>query len=304
MVVFRFYHRVTEDTEKQPGKLSMRSYWLTVFAILVWLPGVAKAQAGTIPIVDAHTHTSFTGSIETATGRPNTMDQYLKEWSEAGIVGAVAHTSAAGGNFHDLAARNVVYCGGVGDRVDLKRIEAGLKSRQYRCLKIYLGYTHRYAYDRQYEPVYALAQKYDVPVVFHTGDTSSKGAKLKYADPLTIDEVAVDHPKVNFVIAHCGNPWIESAAEVAYKNSNVYLECSALLTGDLEQMPKEKVDTYVVKPIAWLFGYLEDPKKLMFGSDWPLVSIKPYVEAYKLAIPREHWRDVFHDNAVRVFKLR
>jgi predicted TIM-barrel fold metal-dependent hydrolase len=172
------------------------------------------------------------------------------------------------------------------------------------CIKIYLGYTHRYASDRQYEPVYALAQKYDVPVVFHTGDTYSKTAKLKYADPLTIDEVAVDHPRVTFVIAHCGNPWIESAAEVAYKNPNVYIECSAMLTGDLDQAPKDKVEAYVVKPIAWVFGYLEDPKKLMFGTDWPLVSMKPYVEAYKRAIPKEHWKAVFHDNAVRVFKLQ
>jgi hypothetical protein len=68
-----------------------------------------------------------------------------------------------------------------------------------------LGYVHRYAYDRQYEPIYRLAQKYDVPVVFHTGDTNSVRAKIKFADPLTIDEVAVDHPKVTFVIAHCGN---------------------------------------------------------------------------------------------------
>lgn len=35
----------------------------------------------------------------------------------------------------------------------------------------------------------------------------------------------------------------------------------------------------------------------------PLVSIKPYVEAYKRAIPKEHWKAVFHDNAVRVFKF-
>jgi predicted TIM-barrel fold metal-dependent hydrolase len=256
-----------------------------------------------MPIIDAHTHTSFTGDTEPTTGRPRTMEQYFKEWREAGIVGAVAHTSATGENFYDLAKRNVIYCGGVGETVELKRIENGLKSRQYRCIKIYLGYGHRYAYDRQYEPVYALAQKYEVPVVFHTGDTYSKTAKLKFADPLTIDEVAVDHPKINFVIAHCGNPWIESAAEVAYKNPNVYLECSAMLTGDMDQLPKEKVETYVVRPIAWVFGYLEDPAKLMFGSDWPLVSMKPYVEAYKRAIPREHWKAVFHDNAVRVFKL-
>jgi hypothetical protein len=251
-------------------------------------------QDETIPIIDVHTHTDFSSG---------TKEQYFKEWREAGIVGAVAHTKADGGNFYDLKSSNVIYCGGVGDRIDLKRLEDGLKSQQYRCIKIYLGYTYRYAYDLRYEPVYRLAQKYDVPVVFHTGDTNSTRAKLKFADPLTIDEVAVEHPKVNFVIAHCGNPWIESAAEVAYKNPNVYVECSALLIGNLDQMPKEKVDTYVVRPIAWVFGYLEDPKKMMFGTDWPLVSIKPYVEAYKRAIPREHWRAVFHDNAARVFKM-
>jgi predicted TIM-barrel fold metal-dependent hydrolase len=149
-----------------------------------------------------------------------------------------------------------------------------------------------------------MAEKYDVPVVFHTGDTSSTRAKLKFADPLTIDEVAVDHPKVRFVIAHCGNPWIESAAEVAYKNPNVYLEGSALLIGDLDQMPREKVDLYVVRPLSWIFGYVEDPTKLMFGSDWPLTEISSYVKAFKRAIPREHWQAVFHDNAVRVFKLK
>lgn len=280
----------------------MRRYSLSVLIVLllIFLPVEAQSppQDESLPIIDVHTHTAFMRGADSPT-----EDQYFKEWREAGIVGAVAHTSASGENFYDLKNRNVIYCGGVGDRVDVKRIEDGLKSRNYRCIKIYLGYTHRYAYDPLYEPIYRLAQKYDVPVVFHTGDTASSKAKLKYADPLTIDEVAVDHPKVNFVIAHCGNPWIESAAEVAYKNPNVYIECSALLTGDLDQMSKEKVDTYVVKPIAWVFGYLEDPKKMMFGTDWPLVSIKPYVEAYKRAIPKEHWKAVFHDNAVRVFKF-
>jgi hypothetical protein len=277
---------------------------LLVFVVVAPIGSGRATQDETIPIIDVHTHTSFTGDIESTTGLPRTQEQYFKEWSEAGIVGAVAHTSATGENFHDLKSRNVTYCGGVGDVVDVKRIEDGLRSRKYGCIKVYLGYAHFYAYDPRYEPVYRLAEKYDVPVVFHTGDTNSTKAKLKFADPLTIDEVAVDHPKVNFVIAHCGNPWIESAAEVAYKNPNVYIECSALLTGNLDQMPKEKVDTYVVRPIAWVFGYIEDPKKMMFGTDWPLVSMKPYVEAYKRAIPKEHWRAVFHDNAVRVFKLK
>ena len=257
-----------------------------------------------IPVIDVHTHTSFTSSPERTSGIPRTEAEYFKEWAEAGVVGAVAHTSGTGEGFSNLKARNVIYCAGIGDEIKAQPVEAGLRSGKFGCIKIYLGYVHRYAYDREYEPVYQLAKRYDVPVVFHTGDTYSVKAKLKFADPLTIDEVAVDHPDVRFVIAHCGNPWIESAAEVAYKNPNVYLECSAMLIGDLSKKSPQDVDTYMVRPIAWIFGYIEDPTKLMFGTDWPLTQIRPYLEAYKRAIPKEHWRAVFHDNAVRVFKFK
>ena len=286
----------------------MTSKSLAAFLCLVAF-GFAQSQQPApspepaLPIIDVHTHTSFSGKPQPGRGILQTEAQYFKEWQEAGVVGAVAHTSTSGSNFINLKSRNVMYCAGVGEQADTREIESGLRSKKYGCIKVYLGYVYRYAYDPLYEPVYKLAEKYDVPVVFHTGDTNSTKAKLKYADPLTIDEVAVDHPKVRFVIAHCGNPWIESAAEVAYKNPNVYLECSAMLVGDLEQMPREKIETFVVRPISWIFGYVEDPRKLMFGTDWPLTPIKPYVEAYKRAIPQEHWKAVFHDNAVRVFKF-
>jgi uncharacterized protein len=257
-----------------------------------------------IPIIDAHTHTLFTGQPERTSGILVTQDEYLKEMREAGVVGAVSHTDESGNGYVDLRAHNVVHCGGIDAKVDVERLEDGLRAGRYGCIKIYLGYVHQFASDSAYEPAYRIAEKYGVPVVFHTGDTYSVKGKLKYSDPLTIDEVAVDHPKVTFVIAHCGNPWIESAAEVAYKNPNVYLDGSALLIGDLDAMPREKVDAYVVRPIAWIFGYLEDPTKLMFGTDWPLTRMAPYVAAFKRAIPRQHWRAVFHDNAVRVFKLK
>ena len=52
-----------------------------------------------------------------------------------------------------------------------------------------MGYIHRFAFDSAYKPIYDLAKKFKVPVVFHTGDTYSTKGKLKYADPLTIDEL-------------------------------------------------------------------------------------------------------------------
>jgi hypothetical protein len=291
---------------------SRRRLWFRVYVLSVALTGLscsplhhAPRHPGQTPlrIIDVHTHTRFSGEIVQATGVPNTRERYFQELRDAGVVGAVSHSSRDGAGDVDLRSHHVLHCAGLDDRVDARGLEADLKSGKFGCIKIYLGYVHQFASHPSYEPAYRLAERYDVPVVFHTGDTYSPRAKLKYADPLTIDEVAVDHPRVKFVIAHCGNPWIQSAAEVAYKNPNVYLECSALLTGDMSQRRPQDVEEYVVRPIGWIFGYLEDPTKLMFGTDWPLVAVGPYVEAYKRAIPEKHWDDVFYENALRVFRI-
>lgn len=257
--------------------------------------------SGGLQIIDSHTHTEFVGKNEPITGIPMTREQYFKEFKDANVVGAIAHTHQGQNDYFDLRAHRVIHCVGAKANPDYAEMERGLKSGKYGCVKVYLGYIHQFASDPRYRRIYKLAETYDVPVVFHTGDTYSTKGKLKYADPLTIDDIAVDYPNVKFVLAHIGNPWIQSAAEVAYKNPNVYLDGSALLIGDMDKLPREKVDEYVVKPLAWVFGYLEDPKKLMFGSDWPLNNIASYVKAFKRAIPKEHWKAVFHDNAAAVF---
>lgn len=274
------------------------------FLAALLLAAGARAAAPALPVVDAHLHADFSGRHEEEIGLPGGREALLAEFARAGVVGAVAHTAEYADGLAEPALPGVVQCAGVREKVNLGLLKTGLASGRYRCVKIYLGYAHVWAHDRRYKPVYELAAKHGVPVVFHTGDTYSAKAKLKYADPLTIDEVAVDHPKTTFVIAHCGNPWVQSAAEVVYKNPNVYMECSALLVGDLRKAAPGAVDEYFVKPLAWAFGYVEDPKKLMFGSDWPLASIAQAVEASKKAIPKEHWRAFFHDNAARVFGLK
>jgi len=288
------------------GRLARRLPWLLAAAWL-WSPPARAADPDGLRIIDAHTHTEFPGTPESSSGVMQTSEEYFQEMQEAGVVGAVAHTLTPelgkGPKDSDLRAHNVIHCAGTEGRVDAARLEKGLRSGRYRCIKIYLGYVHQWASDRRYEPAYRLAEKYRVPVVFHTGDTYSEKAKLKYADPLTIDEVAVDHPKVTFVIAHCGNPWLDSAAEVAYKNPNVVLDGSALLIGDLDKMPPEKVDQFLIRPLSRLFAYVENPAKLMFGTDWPLARMAPMVAAFKKAIPKEHWQAVFHDNAARVFRF-
>jgi predicted TIM-barrel fold metal-dependent hydrolase len=240
-------------------------------------------------IIDAHVHVDDEEAAER-----------LDELRGDGLVGVVAHLPA-GVSEPEWAPSNARWCAGVGAEPDTLALARALAARTVGCVKIYLGYVPRWATDPAYEPVYGLAARYGVPVVFHTGDTSSPDARLKYADPLTVDDVAVDHRDVTFVIAHCGNPWLQSAAEVAYKNPNVVLECSALMTGNVDELDPEIRERYVVDAIRWVFGYLEDPTKLMFGTDWPLVERAPYVRAYREAIPPEHWNAVFFGNAARVF---
>ena len=263
----------------------------------------AQADGPPVAIIDAHIHTAFTDSLEPVSGITNSRDSLLASMRRAGIVGAVAHTDSMGGGWVDLRDHGIIHCGGVGAAPDLARLEAGLRDGRYRCIKIYIGYAWRHASDPAYTGVYGLAEAFGVPVVFHTGDTWSTRGKLKYADPLTIDEVAVDHPAVNFVLAHAGYPWFQSAAEVAYKNPNVYLDGSAFMVGKPGTVDAAWLDRYVVQPISWVFGYVEDPRKLMFATDWPLIDMEGYVAAWKRAIPREHWQAVFHDNAARVFRV-
>ena len=256
-----------------------------------------------LAVIDAHLHTNFYDRLDPDSKAMDSRDGLAEEMRANHVIGAVSmnHADEAWADLGDL---NIVHCVGLDAVVDEARLEAELASGRYRCIKIFLGYVHQYAYDPAYEPAYRLAEKFGVPVVFHTGDTDSAKAKLKYADPLTIDEVAVDHPNVTFVLAHAGNPWIQSAAEVAYKNPNVVIDGSAFLIGDLASVPPEIVEVQLVAPLRWIFDYVADPKKLMFGTDWPLVRMEPYLRAFARAIPREHWQAVFHDNAARVYGFR
>jgi len=254
-------------------------------------------------IIDAHIHTHFRGKPHPDSEILDNKETLLKEMAASGVVGAVAHTGEAQVDYVDLKSNGIIHCAGTdGRKGDLAKVEKGIKDGKFYCIKIYLGYVHKWANDKSYLPFYKLAQKYDIPVVFHTGDTYGINGKVKYADPLQIDELAVDYRKTIFVIAHCGNPWIQSAAEVAYKNPNVYLDGSAFMIGKLDRVSAEDLEMYVIHPLRWIFGYVEDPKKLLFATDWSLTGMNDTIWAFQQAIPKENWEDVFYNNAKRVFK--
>lgn len=274
--------------------------------LLIGCTTSAKTNSGHKPlkIIDAHLHASFNGKPNQFSGIMKTKESLQKEMQENGVVGAISHTKSYDDNYQDLKDLNTIQCAGIsGKFVKVAQLEKGLKENRFQCIKIYLGYVYQYATDPNYESAYKLAEKYKVPVVLHTGDTSEKDALIKYSHPMDIDELAVKHPNMTIVIAHLGNPWVETAAEIVYKNDNVYADISAFLIGDLSKVSESNINEYIVKPVRWAFGFIENPKKLMYGTDWPLADMKSYIQAIKRAIPEESWEDVFYNNARDVFNI-
>jgi uncharacterized protein len=252
------------------------------------------------PLIDAHIH------LHPTEGIPDAAKEFAAQFSANHVVGAVVHSEV--GELppnNPLSSIPLKVCAAIRPPVKAATVERLLREGRCHCLKIYLGYVPKYSYDPYYQPFYRLAEKYDVPVVFHTGDTFDKKAKIKYADPLTVDEIAIDFPKVTFVIAHMGNPWFNSAAEVVYKNDNVYADTSGILLGDVAKANPETVQETMIKQVHWFYLYVENPKKILFGTDWPLANPQgSYVEAIKKAIPPSEWENVFYLNAARVFKFK
>ncbi len=148
--------------------------------------------------------------------------------------------------------------------------------------------------------VYELAEEFDVPVMIHSGDTYDQRGRLKYAHPLEVDEVAVDHPNVKLVICHLGNPWLVDYMEVVYKTRNVYADFSGLVLGEFT----EAFEDYMERRITDAILYAGEPDRLLYGSDWPICGMKSYVEFVRqLPMPEHQRHAILYENARRLFKL-
>ena len=192
------------------------------------------------------------------------------------------------------------------DAEHLKQVEQQLQHPLLIALKCYLGYLHFEPSHDNYLRYYELAAHYKKPVIFHTGDTFSPAAKLKYAHPLGIDDVAVDFPDCQFVMAHVGNPWMIDAAEVVYKNLNVWVDMSGLVVGDADVFADdEEKDRLadVTTNLRKAFRYAERPNRFLFGSDWPLVPIAAYKKFIASVIPIDYHEQIFKLNAGLLFKV-
>ena len=134
-------------------------------------------------------------------------------------------------------------------------LERLVREYGFRGIKAYPVYQHHYMNDIRLYPLYAKAQELGIPMLVHTGSSVFKGARIKYGDPLHLDDVAIDFPNLTILMAHSGRPfWYEQAFWMARQHKNVYMEVSGL--------PGKKLLEY--------FPELERvADKVVYGSDWP-----------------------------------
>lgn len=165
-----------------------------------------------------------------------------------------------------------------------------------RMLKVHpphqLLYPNAYRDDLpQQARIYERAQELGLPVMFHTGTSIFPKARNKFAQPIYIDDLLVDFPKLKIILAHGGRPlWMDEALFLLRRSKNVFL--------DISSIPPQSLLEYFPR-----LDQLAD--QTMFGSDWPGPGVKDVganLEKFRaLPISEEAKRKILRETALRVF---
>jgi predicted TIM-barrel fold metal-dependent hydrolase len=128
-------------------------------------------------------------------------------------------------------------------------------------LKLYPSYQFWYPNDQRVYPVYEICQAARIPVLFHIGSSVIPGTRLKYCDPIHLDDLAVDFPDLAVVMAHGGRGyWYDACAFLAAHHRNFHIDLTGLVPARLmEHFPN-------LERLA---------PKVVFGTDWPAVPRHP-----------------------------
>jgi uncharacterized protein len=170
-------------------------------------------------------------------------------------------------------------------------------------IKLFPGYHPYYPHDRRLDPVYEYAHRRKVPVLIHTGDTMDPLGLVKYTRPVEVDEVAVRFRDVSFVLCHFGNPWVDEAAEIVYKNPNVYADTSGLLPHPSYPLYDRMVELCRQRVLQGIL-MIGSAERILYGSDWPLLDLKVALKLVgALDLPERDRAAILGGNARRLFGL-
>ncbi len=151
--------------------------------------------------------------------------------------------------------------------------------------------------DRAFYPLYEAFAELGVVALFHSGQTGigaglrgGHGIKLRYSDPMLVDDVAADFPDLDIILAHPSVPWQDSALSIVMHKANVYI--------DLSGWSPKYFPPQLVKAIGRM------GEKFLFGSDYPLITPERWLEDFsRLEVPDKVVPGILKHNAARLLKL-
>ncbi len=128
--------------------------------------------------------------------------------------------------------------------------------------------------DPRHDHLWNTIEDLGVPVVFHGGNSTlgacsagGRGLKVKYGNPMLVDDVAAEHPDLQILLAHPAFPWEKEQLAVCQQKGNVYMDLSGWL-------PK-----YIDDQVLHYAGtVLRD--KVMFGTDYPMIRPGKWLEQF------------------------
>jgi len=153
--------------------------------------------------------------------------------------------------------------------------------------------------DRAFYPLYEAIEEAGLPALFHSGHSGigaglpgGGGIRLKYSNPMLVDDVAADFPELTIVLAHPSFPWQDEALSVALHKRQVYIDLSGW-------SPKY----FPPQLVQYANTLLKD--RVLFGSDYPLITPDRWLADFEQAGFRDEVRPlVLKENAARLLGLR
>lgn len=249
-------------------------------------------------IIDPHLHlpVDFPGFPEK---KQALLDELRKNGVDKGIVIADSYLESTIGSVRDCAElfkgdSIIKVIAGISPLVEfetqLRYCEELLVNGDIVGLKVYTGHEPFYCTDDCLLPVYDLAKKYDVPVLFHTGWDNEQ-----YCAPEKMRILAESRPDNTFVYCHCFYPETDKCFEILKDCENVYFDTSSV-ADDAAKLPMIKAS--IERAIARM------PERFIFGSDFGSCSQEVHLRfAESLDITDEQRELFMHLNSKRVYKI-
>lgn len=167
----------------------------------------------------------------------------------------------------DLAPDKFIGFAGVDpfDRHAAEKLEYAFTDLGLRGLKLHPSRQRFYPSDERLAPLYDICEKYNKPIVFHSGLSWEPDTLSKFARPIEFEELACTRPKLRICLAHFGWPWVSETAMLLVKYPNVYTDTGVLYFDSAKEFYTRLFTQDI--PLTWIDRSLRH--QIMFGSNNP-----------------------------------